>query len=88
MDINLLDYVGDGTFRPYTLNTAVHEILKSLPVGAEIIVSSVTNVKKEKTNLATFRASLNHVKKKAMREILLVTESDQFDYPVRIYRAK
>lgn len=48
MDINLLDHVGDGTFRPYTLNTAVHEILKTLPVGGEVVVSSVTNVKKRK----------------------------------------
>lgn len=88
MDINLLDHVGDGTFRPYTLNTAVHEILKTLPVGGEVTINSVTNVEKEKTNLATFRASLAHVKKKAMKDVLLVTKSNAFDFPVRIYRAK
>lgn len=88
MDVNTLDYVGDGTFRPYTLNTAIHEILKALPVGESVTINSVTNVEKEKTNLATFRASLAHVKKKAMKDSLLVTKSSSFDFPVRIYRAK
>lgn len=88
MDIKTIDYEGDGTFRPYTLNCAIYEVLKSIPIGGSITIDSIVNIEGNTINLATFRAAVNHIKKTAWNNLLVTTTSEGLGYPSRVYRAK
>lgn len=88
MEINTLNYKGDGTFRQYTLSSAVHELIDGLEPGQMVVIDGVRSLDGEKINIASFRASLNHVKNEAFPEKLFVTKSVKSDYPIRVIRVK
>lgn len=88
MFLKAIDCPGDGTFRPHSLNAVVHTLLISIGVGGEEVINGVEKIDGKMANAATIRAAINHIKKTKWNDLLVVTETDGGEFPIKIFRAR